>query len=58
MSRIGSEYLDVASPDSSIAVDVLLRQEPEEEDDEDEVEEEDEGGEGNDDDGDDGGYSV
>ena len=51
MSRMHSECLDSDPPDRSVAVDVILRQEPDEEDEE---EDDDDGKDDNDDDGDEG----
>ena len=56
MSRIYPEFLDPADSDRSIAVDVLVRQEPEEEEDEEE-DENDRKEDADDDDQDDDGYS-
>ena len=54
MSRMHSECLDSDTPDRSVAVDVILRQEPDEEEDEEEEEDDDDGKDDNDDDGDEG----
>ena len=50
MGRIHPECLDSDPSDRSVAVDVLLRQEPDEDEDEDEGEDEGDGKEGGDDD--------
>ncbi len=52
MSGMHSECLDSDTPDRSVAVDVILRQDPDEE--EDEEEDDDDGKDDNDDDGDEG----
>jgi hypothetical protein len=57
MRRMRPRYLDPDSCDRPVAVDVLVREEPDEEEDEEEEEEDDDEGDDQDDENDDEGYS-